>query len=83
MQPATNGVQFQGTGEAGPKTWEISGPQLAALLIRYCIAARIPLPTRADKTVTVTPDGVVIDFIVTFAKPPNAVLQPEGSLART
>ncbi len=77
MQPVSNSVQFQGESESGIRLWELSGPQLAALLIRYCIAARIPLPTRANKTVTVTPDGVVIDFIMTFAKPPNAVLWSE------
>ncbi len=72
MLPDSDAVRFEGHGDVGPVSWKVSGSQLAALMIGYCIAARIPLPTKSSKTVTITSDAVVLDFITMFPNPPHA-----------
>ena len=72
MLPDSNAVLFEGHSDTGACSWQVSGSELAALMIGYCIAARIPLPTKSSKTVTITSDAVVLDFITMFSKPPQA-----------
>ncbi len=70
LQPGTQSVRFRfGFGEAAIER-EMGGAELAALLIVYCIGARIPLPTRAAKTVSVTRSGVLLDFVMSFTTAP-------------
>ncbi len=71
LVPAEQAVVFVfGRGEQATKR-RLTGPQLAALLIGYSTGARIPLPSKAVKTVTVLMSGVVLDFVVTFAQAPR------------
>ena len=62
-------LRFGGGSEAVDRV--VDAGEMAALLIAFCIGARIPLPRRASKTVTVTSAGVVLDFLVTLGSPPR------------
>ena len=58
-----------GSGPEAERLLPASG--LAALLIAYCIAVRIPIARDADKKLTVTPSGVSLRFVTRRANPPR------------
>lgn len=79
MLPGDQAVRFVfGRGDLAERR-SVSGAELAALLIGYCLAAKIPIPNKATKTVSVTTSGVLLDFVMTFAQPP--VAQPAQTRA--
>jgi hypothetical protein len=49
----------------------VQAPEMAAILIAYCLGARVPLPRIAAKTVLVTGDGVTLEFLTILASPPR------------
>ena len=48
----------------------VSEGELAALLIAYCIAAKIPMPMKAEKRLRVTPTGIAFGFVTLRRLPP-------------
>jgi hypothetical protein len=56
----------------------VHGTELAALLIAYCRAVRIPLPIRATKSISVSESGVAMMMTIRHEHPPR----PEGSDSR-
>jgi hypothetical protein len=44
---------------------------LGALLVSYCIRAKIPMPRIADKSIRVEAEGIVLEFITRFDKAPT------------
>lgn len=48
----------------------VSEGELAALLIAYCIAAKIPMPMKAEKRLRVTPAGIAFGFVTIRRLPP-------------
>ncbi len=80
--PAEQLVQFHFSGLKGVESCSLGGQELGAMLIAYCIGARVPLPARAaSKTVSVTHWGVVLDFVIAFTAPPRWE-RPSGMLRR-
>ena len=51
--------------------------RLGALLVGFCLRARIPMPRRSDKTLRVEADMVVLSFR-TRLRPDPLTLLPEG-----
>ncbi len=49
---------------------EVTAAHLGALLMSYCLRARIPLPRLPDKQVRVTPEAVVIAFRTLYSDAP-------------
>ena len=45
--------------------------RIAAALIAYCIAARLPIARAADKSVDVTDSGITLRFVTTMKTPPR------------
>jgi hypothetical protein len=58
-----------GTKEA-PQAVRITAEALGALLVSYCIRARIPMPRQADKAIRVEADSVVLAFRTTCTRGP-------------
>jgi hypothetical protein len=50
---------------------QVSADRLGALLVSYCIRARIPLPRLPDKEVRVTADAVVIVIRTQYSGTPS------------
>ncbi len=50
----------------------VDGNRLAAIMIAYCIAARLPIPRAANKSVKITEHGLILRFITTLQSPPAA-----------
>jgi len=49
----------------------VTAQEIGAILIAYCVGARIPLPMRATKVVSVVRGGVMLDFLTTVTRPPR------------
>lgn len=45
--------------------------ELTTALIRYCGGARVPLPAAAEKHLTVTTEGVLMDLTLALKAPPG------------
>lgn len=56
----------------------IPAESLGALLISYCIRARIPMPRVAEKRVRVEADRIILEFLTRFSRVP-APENPESS----
>lgn len=81
--PAEQAVLFQlGHGPAAERR-RVGGAELAALLIAYCLGAKIPLPSRATKSISVTGNGVLLDLVVSLASPPRCVSKGAPPAATT
>jgi hypothetical protein len=55
---------------AGLPAVAVAAERLGALLVSYCIKARIPLPRLSDKNIRVEPFKVVLAFNRAYAKAP-------------
>ncbi len=53
-------------------THSVDGNRLAAIMIAYCIAARLPVPRSANKSVKTTEHGVTVRFTTILQSPPIA-----------
>jgi hypothetical protein len=70
-------VVFQTSG--GARSVSISLLQLAALLLAFCLRAKIPLPRKARKSARIEGNTVVLDFTMEFeADLPG--MKPEGAM---
>jgi hypothetical protein len=49
----------------------VAGEHLGALLVSYCIKARIPLPRHSDKCVRVQASAIVVVCITHYNDPPQ------------
>lgn len=58
---------------AGEAQRVVSEGELAALLIAYCIAAKIPMPMKAEKRLRVTATGIAFGFVTIRRLPPWAI----------
>jgi hypothetical protein len=65
-------------GHAAGQSRLVHGAELAALLIAYCRAVRIPLPIRATKSISVSEHGIAMMMTIRHEHAPR----PEGSEAR-
>lgn len=76
MQPADDAVRLEyGCGDN--VNWQIvAGGELAALLISYCIAAKVPLPNKAVKKLHVTDRIVSLEFVIISEVPPRPTRLP-------
>ena len=69
--PARQALRVRaGTGATAVER-EVEAPHMAAILIAYCLGARIPLPRVAAKTVAVVEDGLLLEFLTTLTNPPR------------
>lgn len=75
-QETTLDVQF-GTGPEH-RTAAIGLPPLAALLLAFCVRARLPLPRRAAKSARITHDAVLLELGLDMTID-RAALKPEAS----
>ena len=69
-----------GTSQA-PRAVRISAEALGALLVSYCIRARIPMPRRADKGIRIEANCVILAFRTQYAEAP--VPESADSATRT
>jgi hypothetical protein len=67
FDPAGNRVvcQYDGLAPAA-----LSAERLGALLVSYCIRARIPLPHLPDKAIRIGAGSVVLEFVTHYADVP-------------
>ena len=49
----------------------VAAEPLGAMLVSYCIRARIPMPLRADKRIRIEADAVILFFRTIWAKAPT------------
>ncbi len=68
LRPPVNAVEL-GYGGVVPERLLCEG-ELAALLIAYCIAAKIPIPMKAEKRLRVTQTGIAFGFVSSRRLPP-------------
>jgi hypothetical protein len=66
------------TPEGGIEVAEFGGAQLAAALILFCRNARIPLPARAAKTVTIFDRGLRLSLSLNAPPSLLAALTPDA-----
>jgi hypothetical protein len=71
FSPATQQVTFSYAGVAHEVT--IAGERLGALLVSYCIKARIPLPRYSDKAVRVGAGTIIIICTSQYNASPDSV----------
>jgi hypothetical protein len=69
FNPAAGGIILNYEGKA---TDIISAERLGALLVSYCIRARIPLPKLAEKSVRIQANAVVVAFSTHYSDVPEA-----------
>ena len=66
LLPATQTVEAQYTVREGSgvrtTSSHLTSPQIAALLINYCVSLRIPLPRKSTKRIMIESSGVTITF---------------------
>lgn len=54
-----------------PRSVNLDAESLGALLVAYCIRARIPMPRHCDKGVRVEAESVILAFRTVFKNPPQ------------
>ncbi|MBY0337376.1 MAG: hypothetical protein K2X11_12230 [Acetobacteraceae bacterium] len=70
LHPERGGIACRiDTSGTASEVW-LDGVGLASALIAYCISAGIPLPSRAGKRIEVMDDRVLLEFRMSFPKPP-------------
>ena len=80
-------VQFHPDREAIAFTYdrgrvvEMPVNTLGALIVSYCVRAKIPLSKTAAKSIQVTPNSVVMSFTTTIDKSPEAGSSPVQAAA--
>jgi hypothetical protein len=71
LYPHEGQVDFlYGAAPAGQAV-RLAAEPLGAILVSYCIRARIPMPRNADKGIRIEADAVVLSFRTVFAKAPS------------
>ncbi len=80
FHPKESEVEFLYWTDPTNKTFRIKNAALGALLIGYCIRARVPIPRAAERAVRIEAASVVLTFRTQIAKPlqPAAQLPPTG-----
>jgi hypothetical protein len=69
--PDRQAVRFRfGLEEHAPELL-LGVADLSVLLLAYCVGARVPLPLRSHKNISVVKGGVVIDFLTTMNRLPR------------
>lgn len=58
-------------GYDGAGTDIITAERLGALLVSYCVRARVPLPRLAEKSVRIEANSVVVGFTTYFSEVPE------------
>ena len=54
-----------------PQAVSLEAESLGALLVAYCIRARIPMPRHSDKGIRIEADSVILAFRTVFSRPPQ------------
>jgi hypothetical protein len=71
LYPHEGRVDFlYGTAPAGQAV-RLAAEPLGAVLVSYCIRARIPMPRNADKGIRIEADAVILSFRTVFARAPT------------
>ncbi|HEX4171952.1 MAG TPA: hypothetical protein VHY82_05685 [Acetobacteraceae bacterium] len=68
FNPVDSGIILTYDGQASDI---ITAERLGALLVSYCIRARIPLPKLADKSVRIGANSVVVVFTTYYSEVPE------------
>ena len=61
--------RFGSEDSAAERTFEAQ--VVGAVLVAFCIGAGIPLPARAQKSISVIHGQVVLEFVVSLSEPPR------------
>ncbi len=77
FQPQLEAVRFVFPGGGQTSSVSLESARLGAMLVSFCLRLRIPLPRRAEKTIRVEPDKVILAFR-TAVKTSMINLLPEG-----
>ena len=72
-------IAFVYRGEPADRTISLEANALAALLIAYCVRARIALPKHASKTIRVETAAVVLGLMIRIDEVPLQVAAPKAA----
>jgi hypothetical protein len=69
--PRDGQVDFLYGSKGAPQAVRIDAEPLGALLVAYCIRARIPMPRHADKGVRIEANSVILAFRMEYSETPS------------
>lgn len=78
LLPDDQAVVVTTQSAGGLSTRRLERHELTTALIRYCGGAQVPLPVAAEKHLTITTEGVLMDLTLVMKAPP-AFRKPRGA----
>lgn len=79
FHPDEQGIDFFYGKDRYREAIRLNAKAIGALLITYCILAKIPTPKSADKSIRVEPKSVILTFRLHFPKAPRLASVPSSA----
>ena len=73
--PKEGEVDFLYGSAQAPRAVRVRAEVVGALLVSYCIRAKVPMPRKADKGVRIEANTVILAFRTRFSQAPNVAVE--------